>query len=260
MPLIELEVSNRVATLTLCRPEVLNAINQALLHDFEEALCRVREASDVVVLVTQGSGRAFSAGSDLKELAECSPQQAAAFEYAHGQVFAQLEELPQITVAAWKGYVLGGGLFLGVYHDFRLAAQSAHIGLPEVAHGWTPPWGVSRLVELIGFQAARTLMLCGGQFDGTAAHQLGLVDEVLPDEEFDVQFRDWIEELASRPKAALAETKVLLREMRTLDHEHWEQRTVKAFERCYVTPEAQKAVQRFAQRKKERLNSDSDVR
>ena len=250
MPLVELEISNRVATLTLCRPEALNAINQALLRDFEEALRQVREASEAVVLVTQGSGRAFSAGSDLKELAECSPRQAAEFEYIHGQVFAQLEELPQITVAAWRGYVLGGGLFLGVYHDFRVAAKGARIGLPEVAHGWTPPWGVSRLVELVGVQAARTLMLCGRQFDGASAQQLGLVDEVLPDEEFDTQFRDWVEELASRPKAALAETKALLREMRTLDHEHWERRTVEAFERCYVTPEAQESVHQFTQRKK----------
>lgn len=248
MSLVELEISNRVATLTLCRPEALNAINQALLRGFEEALRRVREVSEVVVLVTQGSGRAFSAGSDLKELAECSPQQAAEFEYAHGQVFAQLEELPQITVAAWKGYVLGGGLFLGIYHDFRVAAQGARIGLPEVAHGWTPPWGVSRLVELVGVQAARTLMLCGGQFDGTLAQQLGLVDEVLPDGEFDTQLRDWVEELASHPKAALFETKALLREMRVLDHEHWEQRTVEAFERCYVTPEAQQSVRRFMPR------------
>ena len=100
MPLVELEISNRVATLTLCRSEALNAINQALLRDFEKALRQVREVSEAVVLVTQGSGRAFSAGSDLKELAECSPEEAAAFEYAHGQVFAQLEELPQITVAA----------------------------------------------------------------------------------------------------------------------------------------------------------------
>lgn len=250
MPLVELEISNRVATLTLCRPEALNAINQALLRDFEDALHQVQEASEVAVLVTQGSGRAFSAGSDLKELAECSPQQAAAFEYAHGQIFAQLEELPQITVAAWQGYVLGGGLFLGVYHDFRLAAKGTTIGLPEVAHGWTPPWGVSRLVELVGVQAARTLMLCGGQFDGASAQQLGLVNEVWSDEEFDTQFRDWVEELASRPKAALTETKALLREMRLMDHEHWERRTVEAFERCYVTPEAQHAVQRFAQRSK----------
>ena len=248
MPLIELEISNRVATLTLCRPEALNAINQALLREFEETLRRVQEASDVVVLVTQGSGRAFSSGSDLKELAECSPQQAAAFEYMHGQVFAQLEELPQITVAAWRGYVLGGGLFLGVYHDFRVAAQGATIGLPEVAHGWTPPWGVSRLVELVGFQVARKLMLCGGQFDGVSAQQLGLVDEVWSDDEFDTQFRDWIEEFASRPKAALSETKALLREMQVLDHAHWEQRTVKAFERCYVTLEAQQSVHRFMQR------------
>ena len=251
MSLVELEISNRVATLTLCRPEALNAINQALLRDFEEAVRRVKQTSEVAVVVTRGSGRAFSAGSDLKELAECSAQQAAEFEYEHGQVFAQLEELPQITVAAWQGYVLGGGLFLGVYHDFRLAAKGATIGLPEVAHGWTPPWGVSRLVELVGLQAARTLMLCGGQYDGTSAQQLGLVDEVWPDEKFDAQFRDWVDGLASHPKSALAETKALLREMRTLDHEHWERRTVEAFEKCYATPEAQQAVQEFAQRRKE---------
>jgi enoyl-CoA hydratase/carnithine racemase len=185
----------------------------------------------------------------LKELAGCSPQQAAAFESTHGQVFAQLEELPQITVAAWRGYVLGGGLFLGVYHDFRLAAEGATIGLPEVAHGWTPPWGVSRLVELVGVQAARKLMLCGGQFDGVSAQQLGLVDHVWPDEEFDTQSVDWINELASRPKAALTETKALLREMRVLDHEHWERRTVEAFERCYVTEEAQRAVNQFLKRR-----------
>ena len=137
---------------------------------------------------------------------------------------------------------------MGIYHDFRLAAQGARIGLPEVAHGWTPPWGASRLVELVGVQAARTLMLCGGQFDGASAQQLGLVDEVLPDEEFDTQFRDWVGELASRPKVALAETKALLREMRGLDHEHWERRTVEAFERCYVTPEAQESVRQFMQR------------
>lgn len=248
MSLIDLEISNRVATLTLARPEALNAINQALLHDFEGALRQVQDASEVVVLVTQGSGRAYSAGSDLKELAGCSPQQAAAFEYVHGQVFAQLEELPQITVAAWRGYVLGGGLFLGVYHDFRVAAKGATIGLPEVAHGWTPPWGVSRLVELIGMQNARKLMLCGGRFDGVSAHQLGLVDEVWSDEDFDAQSGDWIDELASRPKAALTETKALLREIRSLDHEHWERRAVEAFERCYQTEEAQRAVNQFMQR------------
>ena len=250
MPLIKLQLSGRIATLTLARTEALNAINQALLHGFEEALRQVQEASDVAVLVTRGSGRAFSAGSDLKELAGCSPQQATAFEYMHGQVFAQLEKLPQITVAAWRGYVLGGGLFLGVYHDFRVAAQDARIGLPEVAHGWTPPWGVSRLVELVGIQAARKLMLCGGQFDGVSAQQLGLVDEVWSDEEFDTQSGEWINELAARPKAALAETKALLREMRVLDHEHWERRTVEAFQKCYTTPAAQQSVHRFMQRKK----------
>jgi enoyl-CoA hydratase/carnithine racemase len=248
MPRVELEISNRVARLTLTRPEALNAIDPAMLREFEAALRQVRQSSDVVVLVTQGSGRAFSAGSDLKELAKCSPQEAAEFEAEHGRVFAQLETLPQITVAAWRGYVLGGGLFMGVYHDFRVAAQGASIGLPEVAHGWTPPWGVSRLVELVGWQAAKRLMLYGGQFDGASAQRMGLADVVWPDEVFEAQLRGWLEELASRPVTALRETKALLREMRALDHAHWERRAAEAFQRCYETDEAQQAVQRFVKR------------
>jgi enoyl-CoA hydratase/carnithine racemase len=248
MPRVELEIYNRIARLTLTRPEALNAIDQAMLQEFEETLRQVRQSSETVVLVTQGRGRAFSAGSDLKELAKCSPQQAAEFEAEHGRVFAQLETLPQITVAAWRGYVLGGGLFLGIYHDFRVAAQGANIGLPEVAHGWTPPWGVSRLVELVGWQAAKRLMLLGGQFDGGSAQRMGLVDEVWPDAQFDERLWQWVEGIASRPMTALRETKALLREMKVLDHAHWERKAVEAFGRCYATDEAQQAVQRFVKR------------
>ena len=250
MPRVQLEISDRIAKLTLCRPEKLNAIDRAMLQAFEGALAQIRECVDVSVLVTQGDVRAFSAGSDLTELANCSPQEAAEFEYEHGRVFSQLETLPQITVAAWRGHVLGGGLFLGVYHDFRVAAQGANIGLPEVAHGWTPPWGVSRLVELIGWQGAKRLMLGGNQFNGTTAHQIGLADEVWPDEQYDEQLWEWIGGLAARPITALRETKALLHRMRVLDHDHWEQWAVKAFERCYTTEEAQRAVQRFIQRRK----------
>ena len=250
MPRVQLEISNRIAKLTLCRSEKRNAIDRAMLQEFEEALAQIRECVDVSVLVTQGDARAFSAGSDLTELANCSPQEAAEFEYEHGRVFSQLETLPQITVAAWRGHVLGGGLFLGVYHDFRVAAQGANIGLPEVAHGWTPPWGVSRLVELVGWQAAKSLMLGGKQFNGTTAQQIGLADEVWPDEQYDEQLWQWIGALAARPRTALRETKDLLHRMRVLDHDHWEEWAVKAFERCYTTEEAQQAVQRFIQRRK----------
>lgn len=249
MPLVELEFSSRVAKLTLCRPEALNALNQALLREFEAALAQVRRSKETVVLVSQGRGRAFSAGSDLKELANCSPQQAAKLESEHGRIFAQLETLPQVTVAAWRGYVLGGGLFLGLYHDFRLASRQATIGLPEVAHGWTPPWGISRLVELVGWQTAKRLMMCGNQLDGAAAQQLGLVDEVWTEEDFDDQLCRWVGDLASRPVTALCETKALLHQMRAIDHSHWDKQSTEAFQRCYATEEAQRAVQRFIQRK-----------
>ena len=250
MPRIQLEISNRIATLTLYRPEKLNAIDRAMLEEFEGALAEIRGCTHVAVLVTQGDERAFSAGSDLNALASCSPQEAAEFEYEHGRVFSQLETLPQLTVAAWRGHVLGGGLFLGVYHDFRVASEGANIGLPEVAHGWTPPWGVSRLVELVGWQEAKRLMLGGKQFNGTTAHQIGLADEVWPDEQYDEQLGQWIEGIAARPLTALRETKALLHRMRVLDHDHWEHWAAKAFERCYTTEEAQQAVQQFVQRSK----------
>ena len=185
MPRVELEVHHRVAKLTLCRDEALNAIDQAMLREFEEALRRMRDSPEVIVLVTQGSSQAFSAGSDLKELTNCSPQRAAELEYEHGRVFSQLDTLSQITVAAWRGHALGGGLLLGVYHDFRVASRQANIGLPEVTHGWCPPWGVSRLVEVVGWQVAKRLLLCGEQLDSTTAHQIGLVDEVWEEEEFE---------------------------------------------------------------------------
>jgi enoyl-CoA hydratase/carnithine racemase len=251
MPRVELETHDRVATLTLCRPEALNAIDRAMLHEFEEAIDRVRQSPEVVVLLTRGRGRAFSAGSDLKELAASSPEQAAEFEAEHGRVFALLQTMPQITVAIWRGYVLGGGLFLGLYHDFRLTARQAIIGLPEVAHGWAPPWGVSRLVEVVGWQVAKRLMLCETQLDGEAARQVGLVDGVWSEEEFDERVWRWVERLAERPVTALKETKSLLREMRMLDHEHWDRRAVEAFRRCYATEAAQRAVKEFVEKRKD---------
>ena len=248
MPRIELDIVDSVAHLHLSRPEALNALDQALLSEFEQAIEKVRE-SPASVLITKGRGRAFSAGSDLKELAGCSPDEAGRLETEHHRVFSQLDQLPQITVAAWCGHVLGGGLFLGIYHDFRVASQGAKIELPEIVHGWTPPWGISRLVELLGFQAARRLLLTDFRLDGGSAEQLGLVDASWTDDEFDEQTRQWVQQLAARPSAALTQTKQLLREMRWLDHEHWDQRAGKAFERCWDTPSAQEAVERFVERR-----------
>lgn len=239
MSTVALTIDGRVATLTLSRPKALNAINGELLADYETAVEQVR-SSDTSVLVTCGEGRAFSAGSDLKELADKPPQEAAKLEREHGRVFALLDDLPQITVAKWHGHVLGGGMFVGVYHDFRIATADVNITLPEVAHGWTPPWGVSRLVELVGVREARRLMLTDCRLDGDAAQRIGLVDAVAGDE--------WIEALAARPPEALAQTKALLREMRGLDHEHFDDRAARAFQLCYATDAAREAVERFLKR------------
>lgn len=219
-----------------------------MLRDFEHALDEV-ERSSASVLATVGQGRAFSAGSDLKELASRTPEEAEQLEAEHGRIFSLLDSLPQITVAGWRGHVLGGGMFMGVYHDFRVASEAAHIGLPEVAHGWTPPWGVSRLAELVGRQVAYRFLLTGLSLNGMEAQEIGLADAALPDESFDEDLREWVETLASRPKRALSETKALMSKMRAYDHDMWDREACVAFRRCYGTSDARRAVEKFLKRK-----------
>ena len=115
------------------------------------------------------------------------------------------------------------------------------------------------MVELIGQQGAKKLMLCGGQFDGATAKQMGLADEAWPDEAFATELRDWVGALAARPAAALRETKALLREMQMLEHAHWERRSVEAFQKCYATEPAQQAVQRFMRRRAEAKGNRSQT-
>ena len=248
MSRVHLAFSGRIARLTLTRPEARNAIDTRMLQEFEGALAQVREMPEVVVLITQGDARAFSSGTDIRELAQMTPDDAKAFEAEHARVFALLESLPQITVAAWRGYVLGGGMFLGLYHDFRVAAQRSTIGLPRLAHHWTPPWGVSRLVERIGWGAAKKLLLRGERFDGETAQALGLADAVWPEAQFDTQLQAWTDIWVTQPATALRETKALLSQMRSLDHATWEAHALEAFARCYAAPEAQAAVQNFLKR------------
>ena len=247
MSRILLEIDAHVATLTLSRPEALNALDQPLLHEFEQAIREVNTSS-ATVLVTRGMGKSYSAGSDLKELADCSASEAARLEGEHARVFEMLDDLPQLTIAAWRGHVLGGGLFLGVYHDFRIASQAVQIRLPEVPLGWPPPWGNSRLVELVGYPAAKRLLFIDDNLDGADAQNIGLVDQCWPDDEFDQQSEFWIECLANRSPAALTETKALLLEMRSLDHRHWDRRACDAFARCYDTAEARVSVSRFVRK------------
>ncbi len=247
---LDVTVADTVAWLTLNRPAKLNALNRSLVRELADVLLELGKRPDVRVVVTRGAGRAFCAGSDLADLAPLSAADAAAVEREHGVACALLDSLPQPTVAALHGYVLGGGLGLALYHDFRIAEESTTLGMPEVELGWTPPWAMGRLVDVVGSTHARWLSLACERVSGAEARALGLVNAVTPDGCLNERVEAFARRLASLPAEAARETKALILRMSPLRRPEWDAAAAEAFERCYATSEAKANVAAFVSRRK----------
>ena len=250
--MLDFQVTDGVAWLTLQRPAVLNAINEEMAGLFGQRIQELEKRSDVRVVVTQGAGRAFCAGSDLRELAPLSPTDATKYERRFAEIFSALDRLPQPTIAVLHGHVLGGGVGLALYHDFRIASATASLGMPEVELGWAPPWSVGRLVEIVGFSKARWILTTCNTMTGTEAAKIGLVDEAVPDDQLAGRAEQLARRLAAMPPEGVAQTKRLLNRMSPLRRFEWDEAASEAFRECYAKPEAQTRMAEFLARKGKR--------
>jgi len=177
---VELSYRDRVAVLTLSRPEALNALNFAMIERIGESFEAVAR-SDARALVIIGAGdRAFCAGADITELTgrDLSAQKAGA---ELGQrVFAMLDTLPMPSIAAIGGFALGGGCELALACSFRLAAARARFGLPEIKLGLIPGYGgTQRLPRLVGESRALEIILTGRMVGTEEALAIGLVNRLV---------------------------------------------------------------------------------
>ena len=231
------------------RPKVLNAINQEMANSIVCQIQELEKRPDVRAIITRGEGRAFCAGSDLRELANLSPGQGAAYELEIARVFTILDRLPQPTIAALHGHVLGGGLGLALYHDFRVASETASLGMPEVELGWIPPWAVGRLAEVVGFQKARWILMTSATMTGTEAAEIGLVDKAVPDGQLLIRAEELARRFATMPNEGIRQTKMLLNRMSSRRRSDWDVAASQAFQQCYEKPEAQKQIADFLAKK-----------
>jgi enoyl-CoA hydratase/carnithine racemase len=178
--LVDARTESAICVLTLRREAKLNALSTDLERALAKALAgaAVRAAGCVVIT---GGERAFSAGADIGEMRDRSPEAVLAYYEASGAVYEQLAALPQPTLSAISGYCLGGGLELALATDFRIADDTAVFGFPEVGLGILPSsGGTERLTRLVGPGRAKELILLRSRFDAGEAHRLGLVSEVVP--------------------------------------------------------------------------------
>jgi enoyl-CoA hydratase len=176
------EVEERVATVTLNRPGVLNALNATMLGELDEALAELAGDDRVRVVLLTGAGeKAFAAGADITELAKADAKTGEALARRGQGIFLRIERAYKPTIACINGFALGGGCELAMACMFRLASESARLGQPEIKLGILPGYGgTQRLPRLVGGAAALKMILTGAMVSAAEALRIGLVDEVLP--------------------------------------------------------------------------------
>jgi enoyl-CoA hydratase len=181
---LKLDVADRVATITVNRPDKLNALNDATMLELGRAVEQVRADDAVAGVIVTGAGRAFVAGADISELRSKTPTQAYALARRGQDVFRRLETSPKPVIAAVNGFALGGGCELAMACHVRVASESAKFGQPEVKLGLIPGYGgTQRLSRLIGRGRALQLLLTGEMIDAAEAYRIGLVNRVVPGSE-----------------------------------------------------------------------------
>ncbi len=182
-------LSDGIATLTLNRPEVMNALNFDIVRALDERLEAMRFDPEVRVVVITGAGeKAFCAGADLKERSALSPGQVEAFLFLLRRVFEEIEQYAKPVIAAINGVAFGGGLEMALAADIRLAAESAVVGLTETRLAIIPGGGgTQRLPRLIGKGKAKELIFTGRRIDAAEAFAIGLVNQVCPPDQLQIQ-------------------------------------------------------------------------
>jgi enoyl-CoA hydratase len=179
--LLTFDVTDRIVTVTVNRPDKLNALNDALMAELERAIDEAVRRDDIGAVLLTGAGRAFVAGADITELNGQSAVDGKARSERGQRTFRKFERSPKPTLAAVNGFALGGGCELAMACHLRLASDAAKFGQPEVKLAIVPGYGGSqRLPRLIGKGRALELLLTGDMIDAAEAYRLGLVNRVVP--------------------------------------------------------------------------------
>ena len=209
---IDLDREAGVVTITIDRPDQLNALDTETLEALEEALTA---AEDARALVLTGAGeKAFAAGADIEYMAELSVAEAQTYAELGHRVTDAIETFPAPVIAAVNGYAFGGGCELALACDLRVASERALVGQTEIDLGIVPGWGgTQRLSRLVGDELARRLVFFGERVDAQDAHQHGLVGEVVAHNQLDDHVEEMAADLAAKPKHALQAAKEALNQV-----------------------------------------------
>lgn len=246
-----IEKENNIATLTINRPDKMNALNKTVLDELDRAIDELNADSSIRSIIITGAGpKAFVAGADISEFKGLNKEQAIAMAEKGQRIFKKIEDSSKPIVAAVNGFALGGGCELAMSCHFRLASENAKFGQPEVNLGLIPGYGgTQRLVQLIGKGKAIELLISANMVGASEAKALGLVNQVTSAEELLSETKKILSVINTKAPLAIAscikaanavfdETKNGFRE------------EVKEFGDCFGTADMTEGVNAFLEKRK----------
>ena len=255
---LQLAYDDRVATVTLNRPEKRNAISFELIDDLLRALDEVAK-SPALVLILTGAGKAFCSGMDLENLKSLigrSPEQNLKDSETMVRLFRSLYEFPKVTIAAVNGAAIAGGTGLAVLCDFTLAVPEAKFGYTEVKIGFVPAIVSTFLLRQVGEKHARDLLLTGRIIGVEEALRMGLINEVVPADRLMTRARELAAQIMENSPTSLVMTKRLLSEHARAELDQQIEAAVRENAAIRTTKNFREGITSFLEKRKPRWSSE----
>ncbi len=253
---VKVAVEDRVAVVTIDHRPV-NALNRQTLQELNQALDVIAgDPTAKVVVITGGGSLAFVAGADLKEVSQLGSMEAAKEMAALGQsVFLKIQRLSKPVIAAINGVCLGGGCELAMACHLRISGDRARFGQPEINLGLIPGWGgTQRLPRLIGRAKAIEWVLTGDMVTAQEAFRLGLVNQVVPQDQVLKAAKDLARKIAAKGSVAIRESLRAIEEGLNLPLEQGLTREADAFVRVAATEDSREGVSAFLEKRQPKFN------
>ena len=252
MTLVVTERDGTVCTVTINRPDKLNAMNvdvaKQLITSFEEI--GKDEAVRAVILTGQGS-KAFSAGADIAYMSGITPDESVLYAQLGQQVTNTIEQTPQPVIAAVNGFALGGGCEVALSCDIRIASENARMGQPEVTIGIPPGWGgTQRLMRIVGIANAKDLVYTGRMVKADEAMRIGLVNRVVPQDSLMEEARSVARVISANSSMGVRMSKVAINRGRNSDLDTGLSIEMLAWRNCFTHPDRKTMMEAFLSKSK----------
>jgi enoyl-CoA hydratase len=245
------ETDGPVATITINRPQALNALSTQVFAEMGALLERIAQDTAIRVVVLKGAGdKSFVAGADIGEMAGMSRAQAEARSWNGMRLYDRMRRLPQPIIASIQGYALGGGMLIALACDIRIASTKASFGYPEIKLGIFPGTGGTVLIDrLLGAAAARAICILGERLSAERAYQLGIVNRLVDPGELAAATAAAAQTVAGYSPVALRELKRALNASLELDFASAREVEIEAYGAAFDSQDRQEGMRAFLEKR-----------